>query len=243
MLEQLDERRSGSSRGQQRPRRFRDGKAAGLRDSPGGHCGELVAAKSVPIAIEVTMLRICLMLAAITLIGGSSREGPPAKPKMVLRQGWPQAPSGIPQPPSAETAAMSHSCRRRACCPPIPTFWMTSTSWTVNHERLTLATVPLRCRVRRHRVEPAAERRWPVSRLQFARDRSDRPPRQERSGRRLRARRRDRHHQPRERRPRRAGREWRRCVSGDQRRRPRVVFESTATNLVPATMRTAPART
>ena len=40
------------------------------------------------------MLRICLMLAAITLIGGPSREGPPGR--MVLRQGWPQAPSGIP---------------------------------------------------------------------------------------------------------------------------------------------------
>ena len=40
------------------------------------------------------MLRICLMLAAITLIGGSSPEGPPGR--MALRQGWPQAPSGVP---------------------------------------------------------------------------------------------------------------------------------------------------
>jgi Tol biopolymer transport system component len=40
------------------------------------------------------MLRICLMLVAIAVIDGSSREGPPGR--MVLRQGWPQAPSGIP---------------------------------------------------------------------------------------------------------------------------------------------------
>lgn len=40
------------------------------------------------------MLRVWLMLAALTLIGGSSREGAPGR--MVLRQGWPQAPSGIP---------------------------------------------------------------------------------------------------------------------------------------------------
>ena len=39
------------------------------------------------------MLRICLMLAVVTLVVGSSREGPPGR--MVLRQGWPEAPSGI----------------------------------------------------------------------------------------------------------------------------------------------------
>ena len=40
------------------------------------------------------MVRLCGLLAIVMVIGGSSGEGPPGR--IVLRQGWPEKPSGIP---------------------------------------------------------------------------------------------------------------------------------------------------
>ena len=178
------------------------------------------------------MLRLSLVLAAVTLVGGSPREGQPGR--IVLRQGWPEA------PPNSPSSAVSGDGRYVAFVSaarllPLDTNTLDDI-YILEREsgRLTLATPPvLGCRVRWHRVAPSAERQRPVSRFQLARDRPDRRTRPERSGRRLRARWRDRLISRVSVGPGRQeanGRSAHASISDDGRW---VVFESTATNLVP----------
>ena len=88
------------------------------------------------------MVRLCGLLALVTIIGGSSGEGPPGR--MVLRQGWREALWGIP------AGAVSADGRRVAF---VSAARLLPVDTNVRHDiyivdresqRLTLATVALR---------------------------------------------------------------------------------------------------